>query len=148
MPQTSDKLYQFLQQNDQHATHFFIGTNILENPKEFLTAFQTLQDDIAFVPFYLSRFVVNIVCSVHTWTHPYMTTLSNLDIVAQFGWTMELIHNSTGGRLPKFWRPPYGDTDVRVKAIAHEIFGMTTILWNQECVSFIYVLEWKIYLAQ
>lgn len=63
-----------------------------------------------------------------------MTTLSNLDVVAQLGWTMELIHNSTGGRLPMFWRPPYGDTDVRVKAIASEVFGLTTILWNQECV--------------
>jgi chitin deacetylase len=49
MSQSSDKLYQFLQQNNQHATHFFIGVNILNNPKEFLTAFQTLQDDIAFV---------------------------------------------------------------------------------------------------
>lgn len=63
-----------------------------------------------------------------------MTTLSNLELVAQFGWSMELIHNSTGGRLPKFWRPPYGDTDVRVKAIASEVFGLTTILWNQEFV--------------
>jgi chitin deacetylase len=63
-----------------------------------------------------------------------MTTLSNMDIIAQFGWTMELIHNSTGGRVPKFWRPPYGDTDVRVSAIAHEVFGMTAILWNQEYI--------------
>ena len=34
---------------------------------------------------------------------------------------MLLIANSTGGRLPKFWRPPYGDTDVRVSAIAKEV---------------------------
>jgi hypothetical protein len=34
---------------------------------------------------------------------------------------MQLIANSTGGRLPKFWRPPYGDTDVRVSAIANEV---------------------------
>lgn len=30
------------------------------------------------------------------------------------------------------WRPPYGDTDVRVHAIAKEIFGLSAILWNQE----------------
>jgi chitin deacetylase len=79
-----------------------------------------------------------------------MTTLSNLDVVAQFGWTMELIHNSTGGRLPKFWRPPYGDTDVRVKAIAQEIFGLTTILWNQEYVPFAFgsLLETYIVIIQ
>jgi peptidoglycan/xylan/chitin deacetylase (PgdA/CDA1 family) len=63
-----------------------------------------------------------------------MTTLTNIELVAQFGWTMELIHNSTGGRLPRFWRPPYGDSDVRVHAIAKEVFGLTAILWNQECV--------------
>ena len=78
-----------------------------------------LQDDIA----------------VHTWTHPYMTTLSNLDLLGQFGWTMEIIHNSTGGRLPRFWRPPYGDADNRVVAIAKEVFGLTTIVWNQEYAS-------------
>ena len=29
-----------------------------------------------------------------------MTTLTNQELVAEFGWTMEVIHNSTGGRLP------------------------------------------------
>jgi len=111
----SPKLYQFLKQNNQQATHFFIGINILSYPNEFLTAFQN-GDDIA----------------VHTWTHPYMTTLTNIEILAELGWTMELIHNSTGGRLPRFWRPPYGDSDVRVHAIAKEVFGLTAIFWNQD----------------
>ena len=34
---------------------------------------------------------------------------------------MQLIANSTGGRIPKFWRPPYGDSDARVTAIAREV---------------------------
>ncbi|TCD66980.1 hypothetical protein EIP91_000660 [Steccherinum ochraceum] len=112
----SDALYTFLQQNNERATHFFIGVNIIGNPNQFNTAFQTLGDDIA----------------VHTWTHPYMTTLSNLDVLGQLGWTVQLIHNSTGGRLPRYWRPPYGDSDKRVAAIAKEVFGMTTIVWNQD----------------
>ena len=61
-----------------------------------------------------------------------MTTLSNEQVLGELGWTMELIHNSTGGRLPKYWRPPFGDSDERVRAIAKEIFGLTTVLWNQE----------------
>lgn len=61
-----------------------------------------------------------------------MTSKSNLQVVAELGWTMELIHNSTGGRLPRYWRPPYGDTDTRVDAIAKEVFGLVAILWNQE----------------
>lgn len=39
----------------------------------------------------------------------------------QLGWTAQLIYNSTGGRVPKFWRPPYGDVDNRVRAIATEV---------------------------
>ena len=61
-----------------------------------------------------------------------MTTLDNLGVLGQLGWTMEIIHSSTGGRLPKYWRPPYGDSDNRVNAIAREVFGLQTVIWNQE----------------
>ena len=61
-----------------------------------------------------------------------MTTLTNEQVLGELGWTMELIHNSTGGRLPKYWRPPFGDSDERVRAIAKEIFGLRTVIWNQE----------------
>ena len=43
-----------------------IGVNILAYPALFQRAFD-LGDDIA----------------VHTWAHPYMTTLNNLEILAQ-----------------------------------------------------------------
>ena len=45
---------------------------------------------------------------------------------------MQLIHNSTGGRVPRYWRPPYGDSDMRVRAIALEVFGLETVIWNAE----------------
>ncbi len=61
-----------------------------------------------------------------------MTTMNNLQVVGELGWTMEIIHNSTGGRIPKYWRPPMGDSDERVRAIAKEVFGLTTVIWNQE----------------
>jgi peptidoglycan/xylan/chitin deacetylase (PgdA/CDA1 family) len=99
-----------------------IGTNILLNPNEFNLAYDTAGGDIA----------------VHTWTHPYMTTLDDLSVLGQLGWSMQLIHNSTGGRVPKYWRPPYGDSDNRVRAIAKEIFGLSMIMWNQECASFFF----------
>lgn len=43
-----------------------IGTNILFNPIQFLEVFNAGHD-----------------IGVHTWTHPYMTTLSNIDILGQ-----------------------------------------------------------------
>ncbi|KAG5652434.1 hypothetical protein H0H81_005030 [Sphagnurus paluster] len=117
----SPKLLQFLASNNEVATHFMIGVNILSYPQLFLETFNS-GNDIA----------------VHTWTHPYMTTLSNLEIVAQLGWTSEIIRNSTGGRVPKYWRPPYGDSDNRVRAIAKEIFGLQTVIWNRD------TLDWSV----
>lgn len=114
--QFSPALYTFLKKNKQRATHFMIGVNILTNPSAFLQAYADNGDDIA----------------VHTWTHPYMTTLSNAALLGQFGWTMQLIHDSTGGKLPRFWRPPYGDLDTRVSALALEVFGLTAIIWNHD----------------
>jgi peptidoglycan/xylan/chitin deacetylase (PgdA/CDA1 family) len=111
----SAKLYKFLHAKKLKSTHFFIGKNILINPQLFLTAFDVLEDDIA----------------VHTWTHPYLTTLSNKQIFAELAFTMKIIHESTGGRLPRFWRPPYGDTDQRVHAIA-KLLGLTGIIWNHD----------------
>ncbi|KAF8897534.1 carbohydrate esterase family 4 protein [Infundibulicybe gibba] len=115
-PQPSTtRLVQFLDSHNETTTHFMIGINIIANPQQFGVAFNS-NNDIA----------------VHTWTHPYMTTLTNLDILGQLGWTMELIHNSTGGRVPKYWRPPYGDSDNRVRAVAKEVFGLETVIWNQD----------------
>lgn len=45
---------------------------------------------------------------------------------------MQIIHDSTGGRVPRYWRPPYGDADNRVRAIAKQVFGLTTVIWNQD----------------
>ncbi|KAF6762111.1 carbohydrate esterase family 4 protein [Ephemerocybe angulata] len=110
-------LVQFLQSNDVKTTHFMIGINIRSNPQLFLQAFNAGHD-----------------IAVHTYNHPYMTTLSNQEVLAQLGWTMQIIHESTGGRLPRYWRPPYGDSDERVRAIAGEIFGLETVIWNQDTI--------------
>lgn len=114
LPPTT-QLVQFFNSNNETTTHFMIGINIINNPQQFLAAFSSSHD-----------------IGVHTWTHPYMTTLNNLDVLGQLGWTIQLIHNSTGGRVPKYWRPPYGDSDNRVRAIAKEVFGMDTVIWNQD----------------
>ncbi|KAF7332210.1 Chitin deacetylase [Mycena kentingensis (nom. inval.)] len=111
----SDTLMDFLDKNNETATHFLIGVNVLQFPQQFLRAYN-MGGDLA----------------VHTCTHPYMTTLSNEDVVAQLGWTMQIIHNSSGGRVPAYWRPPFGDSDNRVRAIAKEVFGLTTVIWNQD----------------
>ncbi|TFK28739.1 glycoside hydrolase/deacetylase [Coprinopsis marcescibilis] len=112
---TSGRLIEFLAAHNVRTTHFMIGVHILAHPDEFMDAFEG-DNDLA----------------VHTWSHLRMTTLDNLNVLGQLGWTMQVIHDSTGGRVPRYWRPPYGDSDNRVRAIAKEVFGMDTVIWNQD----------------
>lgn len=115
-PNASPRLYDFLKLNNQKVTHFMIGANILANPTIFLRAFEELGDDIG----------------MHTWLHRHSSLLTNEQLVAEFGWTLQIIHDSTGGRVPRYWRPPYGDADNRVRAVAKHVFGLTTVIWNQD----------------
>jgi len=116
LPEASARLYDYLAEQNQKVTHFMIGSNILLYPDMFMRAFEELQNDIA----------------VHTWSHRMQSTLSDEAILADLGWTIQIIHDLTGGRLTRYWRPPYGDADNRVRAIAREVFGMTTVIWNAD----------------
>ncbi|KAH8828944.1 carbohydrate esterase family 4 protein [Flagelloscypha sp. PMI_526] len=108
-------LLKFLSDNKVTTTHFLIGTAILNNVEPFKQIVAT-SDDLA----------------VHTWTHRAMTSLTNEQVAGELGWTIQLIYNSTNGKLPMYWRPPTGDTDARVSAIAREVFGLKTVIWNQD----------------
>ncbi|GAC73881.1 hypothetical protein PANT_9d00313 [Moesziomyces antarcticus T-34] len=112
----SGDLYSFLSQYNQSATHFMIGSNVLSYPKQFAQAVKEGNQHFA----------------VHTWSHNLCTALTNQQLVAELGWTMQIIADYSGGYIPKFWRPPQGDVDNRVRAIAEEIFGLTNVLWNHD----------------
>ncbi|KAI8333822.1 hypothetical protein BC941DRAFT_379551 [Chlamydoabsidia padenii] len=120
-PLTSDggewaepNLYDFLaQHNNQKAALFYIGSNVIQAPA---AAQRALADG-------------HTIC-VHTWSHPAMTTQSNVQVVAEFYWTLRAIKEVVGV-TPKCWRPPYGDVDDRVRAIATQM-GMTTVIWDQD----------------
>lgn len=64
----------------------------------------------------------------HTFTHPHLTSLLDDEIRDELTRTQEAIRRATGSE-PDIMRPPYGDTDERVSAIAAEL-GMAQILWN------------------
>lgn len=66
--------------------------------------------------------------SVHTWSHPALTTLSNEEIVVELAWTREVIRAITGVS-PNTMRPPYGDIDDRVRAICTQM-DLTPIIWT------------------
>ena len=63
--------------------------------------------------------------SVHTWSHPFLTTLTNEQIIAELGWTKKAIKDITGV-TPNTMRPPYGDIDDRVRGISMAM-GLTPV---------------------
>ncbi|PWN33129.1 glycoside hydrolase/deacetylase, partial [Meira miltonrushii] len=111
----SPDLYNFLQSQNQTAVHFMIGSNVQSLPSAVKQA-QSLGQEFA----------------VHTWSHNMMTTLSNEVILGELGWTMQIIYDLTG-YLCTSWRPPLGDNDNRVRAIAENVFGLKAVMWNAEC---------------
>lgn len=68
--------------------------------------------------------------NVHTWSHPPLTTQTNIQIVAELYWTLKAIKTATSVTF-KCFRPPQGDVDDRVRAIAWQM-GMRTILWDED----------------
>ncbi|KAJ7610504.1 chitin deacetylase [Roridomyces roridus] len=112
--QTSD-LLDFLKTNNEIATHFVIGYSIQQNVSAWELLLNSGHD-----------------LAAHTWSHKQLTTLSDMEIVSELGWSMDIIYLSTSGRVPRFWRPPTGDADNRVRAIAKYVFGMEMVVWNQD----------------
>ncbi|GAA6020136.1 hypothetical protein JCM11491_005539 [Sporobolomyces phaffii] len=110
--ESSPALYDLLTANNQTATHFLIGTTILQN----LDVFQQVVASGGHL-------------AVHTFSHSYMTTMTDEQLLGELGWTAQLIFDYSG-LAPAYWRPPYGDVDNRVRAIAQEVFGLTTVIWN------------------
>jgi peptidoglycan/xylan/chitin deacetylase (PgdA/CDA1 family) len=58
--------------------------------------------------------------------------LTNEQIVGELGWSLQIMANLNGGRIARFWRPPYGDVDNRVRAIAKGVFGLETVVWTHD----------------
>lgn len=89
------KLLEYLEAHNLKSTFFVVGSRAISRPEmlayEHMTGHQL---------------------SVHTWSHPALTTLSNEDIVLELGWTKKVIHDITGV-TPNTMRPPYGDIDDR-----------------------------------
>ncbi|KAI8970370.1 hypothetical protein BDF20DRAFT_980158 [Mycotypha africana] len=106
-------LYNFLAKHNAHATLFFVGSNVASYPAAAKLA---LNDG-------------HQLC-VHSWSHVPLTTLSNAQIVAELYWTLKAIKAATGV-TSKCFRPPQGDIDDRVRAIAWQM-GMRTILWDRD----------------
>ena len=86
-------LLKYLDEQKLKSTFFVVGSRVIE-------FFGLLQVQ------YMSGHQIG----VHTWSHSYMSTLSNEQIIAEFGWTKKVTKDVTGV-TPSYWRPPYGDVE-------------------------------------
>lgn len=105
-------LLKYLDEQQIKSTFFVVGSRVISFPA-------TLQEE------YMSGHQV----AVHTWSHPYLTTLTNEEIIAELGWTRKAIKDVIGV-TPNMMRPPYGDIDDRVRAISIAM-GMTPVMWTR-----------------
>ncbi|KAJ7624652.1 carbohydrate esterase family 4 protein [Roridomyces roridus] len=111
---THNIFYDFLATQNQKATFFYIGSNVMDWPLE------------------AQRGVVDghQVC-VHTWSHSYLTAMSNESVFAELWYTQKAIREITG-ITPTCWRPPYGDVDDRVRFIAKQMGLGEPCLWEYD----------------
>ncbi|KAH9979332.1 chitin deacetylase [Lactifluus volemus] len=110
---THNVFYDYLASQNQKATMFYIGSNVLDWPLE---AQRALADG-------------HEICA-HTWSHRYMTAFASQDAFAELWYSIQAIKLVTGV-TPTCWRPPYGDIDDRIRAIAHAL-GLHTIVWKYD----------------
>lgn len=66
----------------------------------------------------------------HTWSHANLAGVSNEQVAAQIQWSVWAM-NATAGIVPRFFRPPYGASDNRVRAIARQ-FGLVSVFWDRD----------------
>ncbi|KAI0292372.1 carbohydrate esterase family 4 protein [Multifurca ochricompacta] len=105
--------YDYLASQNQKATMYFIGSNVLNWPRE---AQRALADG-------------HEIC-VHTWSHHYMTAFQSRDAFAELWYSLQAV-KAVVGVTPTCWRPPYGDVDDRIRAIANAL-GLRTIMWKYD----------------
>jgi len=94
---------------NQKNTFFEIGTQIIEN-----------------YPLTQREYASGHEIAIHTWSHADLTTLSPEEVYAELAWTIYAIHSAIG-QTPKLFRPPYGNINDQVRAVAAQL-GLTVIL--------------------
>lgn len=109
----SENTMDLLDRLESPTTFFVLGVNVVRRPEVFLEQLER-----------------GHLVGTHTWNHAYLPALTNKEIAAQIAWSMFAM-NVTGEVLPKYFRPPYGATDDRVRAISSQ-FGLTTVLWDRD----------------
>lgn len=72
----------------------------------------------------------------HTYNHPYLTKISDEDIIKELKTTEDLIYSLTGKSTKPFFRAPYGDRNNHVLSVTANQ-GYRSVYWTVDA------LDWK-----
>ena len=78
------RLLDYLSQQNLKSTFFIVGSRAISR-QDILQA----------------EFMLGHQLSVHTWSHPSLTTLTNEQVIAELGWTAKIIKEVTGSVFHK-----------------------------------------------
>ncbi|KAJ3236680.1 chitin deacetylase [Chytriomyces hyalinus] len=102
-----------LEKKQWKSTFFTIGKNIIKYPEILLETY-TAGHQIA----------------LHTWSHNYLTQLTDDEIVADLVYNAKAMYQ-TLGVVPSWFRPPSGDIDSRVRKVAARM-GLRSVKWSYD----------------
>jgi peptidoglycan/xylan/chitin deacetylase (PgdA/CDA1 family) len=114
------RLLDMLKQRKIHATFFFVGQCVQENP-EIVKRIVAEGHEIG----------------NHSWSHPDLARMSEASVQNEIQKTNDAIVAACG-QSPKVMRPPYGAFTARQRAWANGTWGFKIILWDVD------PLDWKV----
>lgn len=109
---------------------------LLDKLKSKSTFFTLGVNIVLFPDIYRKTLQMGHIMGSHTWSHKFLPSLTNEQIIAQIEWSIWAM-NATCGHLPKWFRPPYGGLDNRVRSIVRQ-FGMQNVVWDFD------TFDWKL----
>ncbi|KAI8894572.1 hypothetical protein BC833DRAFT_623824 [Globomyces pollinis-pini] len=111
-------LLDYFKSQNIKITFFVVGSQVYQYPEILIRAYSDGHQ-----------------IGLHTWSHTSLTSLDTESIVSELEWTSELIQELIGVQ-PRFYRPPYGDIDDRVRSITSAM-GLTAVIWNYDTVDYV-----------
>ena len=111
-PSNTPRLLDILRQRNIKATFYVVGKNVQAYPQIVARMAREGHE------------VAN-----HTWTHPYITKVSDGQTRSELQRTAQAIHRACG-QYPRTFRPPYGATSERHRQWIFREFGYPSITWN------------------
>jgi peptidoglycan-N-acetylglucosamine deacetylase len=112
-PPYTTQVLALLKQYHIHATFFCVGSQVAAYP-------DLLRQEVA----------DGHTIGNHSWSHPFLSSLSTTQIKNEITMTSDIIQQVTGKR-PSFFRPPYGSINTRVMAQVNQL-GLTTFIWDDD----------------